>query len=149
MRTFGFAFVILFGLATCATSAAQSDQATPMPSEETAAVDQEQPFELAMGGSVTVANSGTQLTFRAVNEDSRCPARVNCIWAGRVVIEVDAQSANEPPETFTLSTCCGATDHVYAGQLFLLQGVGPPPPPPGNPIPPADYRATLVVTSPT
>src|SRR4029078_13648981 len=119
---------------------------TPADAPETS-VALDQPFELAMGGTVTVVDSGTQLTFRAVTEDSRCPARVNCIWAGQAVIELDAQSPTEPPETFTLSTCCGATEDVYAGQRVVLQDMGPAAPPPGNPIPPADYRATLLISS--
>src|SRR5262245_18743355 len=33
-----------------------------------------QPFELAVGGSATVAETQTTLMFRGVQEDSRCPA---------------------------------------------------------------------------
>lgn len=101
------------------------------------------------GGAAGVAETGTQVTFRSVQEDSRCPAQVNCIWAGRVVVEVDAQAPGLDPETFTLSTCCSDSDrhHEYAGQDIELMDVSPPPPPPGGGIAQEDYRAQILVAS--
>jgi hypothetical protein len=107
----------------------------------------DQPFELSVGGTATVVETGTQLTFRTVQEDSRCPAQVNCIWAGRVVVELEAEAPGADPETFVLSTCCTDADkhHVYLGQDIALTDVTPQAPAPGTVIGDQDYRALLVV----
>jgi hypothetical protein len=103
-----------------------------------------QPFELAVGEMQTIAETGLQLTFTAVTEDSRCPSNVQCIWAGRVVIEVWAQAPNEEGQVLSLSSM--ETTASYAGQAIELRNVSPPAQPAGMGIPAEDYRAELVVT---
>ena len=72
---------------------------------------------------------------------------MNCIWAGRVVIEVTADTPGVGTETLTLATCCAQAEarRVLAGQIIELRGVSPDAPPPGQEIPLSDYRAELVV----
>ena len=141
----------------CASSAAQPAPEPTAPAEPTSdptaqtvppTVSLGQAFELAIGGAVVIAETGTQIMFSAVQEDSRCPARVNCIWAGRVSIAVEAQAPAADVESFTLATCCDsdAHEHAYASQRINLLGVTPAPGPPGQPIDEQDYRAKLVVS---
>jgi hypothetical protein len=107
-------------------------------------------FELAVGDTAMVAETGLQVTLRAVPEDSRCPAQVNCIWAGRVTVEVEVQAPDEAAETFALSTCCPASvtaRHTYAGQSIDLIDVTPAPPPFGGRVAQQDYRAQLSVAA--
>jgi len=108
-----------------------------------------QAFELPVGGAATVADTQTTVTFLGVQEDSRCPAQVACIWAGRVSAEFSVQAPGQAPETFVLATCCPAPDashHAYAGQAIDLVGVSPAPLPAGQTISEQDYRAALVVS---
>jgi hypothetical protein len=82
-----------------------------------------------------------------VDEDSRCPAQVNCIWAGRATIAVEALAPGAQTDTFALATCCtdNVREHAYAGQTFALVGVTPAPGAPGQPIAAQDYRAQFTV----
>ena len=108
-------------------------------STNTASVSLGQPFELAPGAEATVAETGLHIGFKRVLEDSRCPAQVTCIWAGRVTVELEAQAPNEAAETFALASCCAPTDpkqHLYAGQTIDLLGITPG----GN------YRVQLAVS---
>jgi hypothetical protein len=103
-----------------------------------------QPFELAVGETKTIAETGLQLTFATVTEDSRCAPDVQCTWAGRVVIEVWAQAPNEEGQVLSLSTMEATAS--YAGQVIELHNISPPAQPAGVGIPPEDYRAEVVVT---
>lgn len=114
--------------------------------EEQQAAALGQPFELAVGATQTIQETGLQLTFTAVTEDSRCPPDVQCIWAGRVVIEVWAQAPNEEGQMLSLSTM--ETMASYAGQVISLHNISPPAQPAGVGIPPENYRAELLVTLP-
>jgi len=117
--------------------------------QQDAAASLGQPFELAPGQPVTISETGLQVQFNAVTEDSRCPAQVQCIWAGRASVELALIAPNVAPETVTLSTCCGPdqTHYEYAGQAIDLHGVAPGPGRPGAAISDADYRAQVTVNS--
>jgi hypothetical protein len=116
-------------------------------SEQPPTVALGQSFELAPGDAVIVAETGTLLTFHGVEEDSRCPAQVTCIWAGRVTIAVDALAPGGDTDAFTLATCCtdDVREHAYAGQTFALVDVTPAAGAPDQPIGDQDYRAQLSV----
>lgn len=43
-------------------------------------------FELKVGESVTIADTGLSFQFDSVPEDSRCPQGPACIWAGNAVV---------------------------------------------------------------
>ncbi|KAA3636175.1 MAG: hypothetical protein DWQ02_08685 [Bacteroidetes bacterium] len=43
----------------------------------------------------TVEIEGILITFEKVLEDSRCPEKVQCVWAGRARVEVIVQAENE------------------------------------------------------
>jgi hypothetical protein len=53
-----------------------------------ASVSLDQPFELRVGRSATVAGEGLTVSFEAVPSDSRCPTNVQCVWAGDAVVQV-------------------------------------------------------------
>ena len=72
-----FASLILTGLSTgCATASARSGAPHPQVA--------------ALGSTIVVG--AMRITPIAVIEDSRCPAGVQCIWAGRVVVRVTISS---------------------------------------------------------
>ena len=59
-------------------------------------VDLGEEFQLRVGETAVFRymnhlNEGeTEITFRELNEDSRCPIGVNCFWEGQVVLALDA-----------------------------------------------------------
>lgn len=77
----------------------------PPPSDATDAPDNAATptrFVLAPGQSVELA-VGTTLSFERVVDDSRCPAGVQCIWAGEVRIALSLRMAGGT-QAFELST---------------------------------------------
>jgi hypothetical protein len=90
-----------------------------------------------------------RIAFTGVPEDSRCPTMVNCVWIGRATISLEASVAGQPPATLSLATKHSPepTDRAtYAGYEIRLASVQPRRARPEDPMPPADYRAELVVT---
>ncbi|GAA3193578.1 hypothetical protein [Actinocorallia longicatena] len=81
-----------------------------------------------------------RLTFTKVENDSRCPTGVTCVWAGdaTAVLSTDDQSyelhVNGDPRSFTIN---GRTV-----ELLRLD----PHPTQGTQIDPATYKATLKIT---
>ena len=66
------------------------------------------------------------LRFRPLEvvEDSRCPARVQCVWAGRVVLHVGVGKPGGGEET-RMDVTLGEPTSVYGGTLTLVN-VEPP-----------------------
>ena len=52
-------------------------------------------FELKVGETITVNSDGLTVELVEIVEDSRCPADVTCIWAGRALIRVIVSSPND------------------------------------------------------
>jgi len=114
-------------LAACAAPAAPRPAAT---------------FTLAPGASATLA-PGVTLTFEAA-DDSRCPAGVQCIWAGALSYRFSIRRGGAAPESFTLSpTAPEAAPGALAGTRILLDTATiPAAPAPGAAI---TYRATITL----
>lgn len=110
---------------------------------------------LALGGCVTVPPQsadglawarigervyvdGPHVTPRVVLEDSRCPADVDCVWAGRVRLAVTVHlGAGDIQRELTLSEPIAVAD----GTLELAEVR--PPRASGEAPKPADYRFGL------
>ena len=50
--------------------------------------------EFRLGESVELPGQGIGISFDQVVEDSRCPANVVCVWAGKAVIELTVTKAD-------------------------------------------------------
>ncbi len=94
---------------------------------------------LKIGEQGTV--SGITLKLLKITEDSRCPADVTCIWAGRVVADFDAVSGSQH-SVLSLSTDKTAS---FAGFDLSIADVVPPAHS-GTPSP-ADYALTVSLIS--
>ena len=53
----------------------------------------DRPFQLGLGESVKLESADIEIHFAEVTEDSRCPASVVCIWAGRATIAASVLSS--------------------------------------------------------
>lgn len=88
----------------------------------------------------TVAVGGPKITPLAVIEDSRCPADVACVWAGRVriTVRVDLGRGSEMRE-LTMATPVQVAD----GALELVEVLPTKPAPGEAALAPGDYRFGL------
>ncbi len=72
------------------------------------------------------------VTFKGISEDSRCPAGVNCIWAGAALAQIEVMGTYSRPVTLSLaSTDYPARNYnqstEYNGYTITLQDVTPYP----------------------
>ena len=121
-------------LAVVAATACSNDPTAPL----------DRAFTLDVGQTVSVDDAELSIKFVRVTEDSRCPANVQCIWAGNGQIEIEARDDGQP-NTLALNTMEGAKEVVvglYRIQLLALE----PSPVAGQNLPEGNYRATLQVS---
>lgn len=111
MRT----LLLLLALTGCATTPAEPGGPPPMDGTVTARLGEE------------VRLGTLRIRPIAVLEDSRCPADVTCVWAGRIRVRVAVSGAGEPVMELNQPVS------VPGGRLALVS-VAPPrwhSPPPG------------------
>ncbi|WP_292011123.1 hypothetical protein [Chryseobacterium sp.] len=58
------------------------------------------------------------VTFKNISEDSRCPADVNCVWAGVAVANVEVMGLATRPRTLQLSTLENAERNYHQSASF-------------------------------
>jgi hypothetical protein len=114
---------------------------------QTARVGRE--FKVKVGGVVTLDGGGLRLRFVRVAEDSRCPADVNCVWAGNAEVLVEAGGKGwKGKRTLKLDTNGGgrgASEAGYGRYTLKLVALSPRPRS-GRKIAPGQYTATLLVS---
>ena len=110
-----------------------------------------EPFTLKYAHSEAVSPDNLFVTFVGVEEDSRCPTGVQCLWAGQVIIKVKVQKGSESVyEKLGLGTLPASgigSEAVVFGRTVKLLAVNPYPEEftMQLPIPERDYRIDLVV----
>ncbi len=75
---------------------------------------------LSLGQSVTF--DSLTVTLDKITQDSRCPAGVQCITAGRVVVELDAKTA---VKRATVSVDSSQSPYLFDGYFIEITGVDP------------------------
>lgn len=102
-----------------------------------------QPFQIKFGDTVQLSDVPLSVTFDKVVEDSRCPIKVQCVWAGRVVVDLSATQMNGPTNTFQVQQGASTQVHSYTVTLNKVD------PPKTGEMPPSDdsYVLTLTVTN--
>lgn len=131
--------------------AAETEEAAP---PEAAAPDVQAgtPADLIflVGQTSSFDDGALQLTFVAVDEDSRCPRQVACIWQGRAVVSFQAVVDGIDRGVHVLSTLPARSQETpgdtpvdpYALSLIDVS----PYPTAGHPTPPEQTRVTVRVT---
>jgi hypothetical protein len=114
MKTLLFTLLISLGLAATAF-AAEPERLT-----------------LRIGEQKTAKDAGIKVKFVSVVEDSRCPANVNCIWAGnaKVQIRITDTKGRAPAETVVLNT--NGTPQSERFYVYSVSVVGLTPQPGAN-----------------
>ncbi len=88
--------------------------APPAPSAAPSSSSQSDELVIIKAGQSAKLSSSTRLDFVRVVSDSRCPAGVQCIWAGEITIELKLHSGADQ-KTFNL------TDHNKSMSAFGMQ----------------------------
>lgn len=102
-----------------------------------------QEFELRLEGTARITGTQLSVRFEAVEQDSRCPVDVTCVWAGNALVRLRLQGAG-CDTLLRLNT--GLEPRAGAGCAIPLElrGLEPAPrstePPAGRP-----YRVRLLV----
>ncbi len=101
-------------------------------------------FELDNGARAVCTCGEVSLRFMRVVEDSRCPYEVECVWAGRVVLEIEVEAGGSS-HTLTLSSANNESQATAGGYLVTMGEVTPYPVSTDT-IPASAYKVTLTVT---
>ena len=100
--------------------------------------------ELRVGGETTLPDSKIKIKFLSVDDDSRCPQGVNCVWAGSVGVQLLRSAPRSQEERVKLNTAVEPRVVTYRGHTFEITSVSPPRVE-GQTINPQDYAVTLAV----
>lgn len=133
----------LFAVAACATPS------QPSSANENASGVLVQPgreFQLAVGETARIEGTSSRILFRSVMNDSRCPADVQCVWAGnaRVVLTLSAQG--KPDSALSINTAIEPRSATVSGYVLRVTGLSPVPRS-GTAIPASSYVAKFELTA--
>jgi hypothetical protein len=106
--------------------------------------EQTRSYELKPGQEVAVHGADFTMMLGAVEEDSRCPEGVECIWAGSVRVEV-VFCGPKAERSGRLNTGVAPRALKYRGRYVRIARVGPRKVR-DQEIKPSDYRITLEVS---
>ena len=102
---------------------------------------------LRNGQLVKLRGTKLAIKFVAVENDSRCPSDVTCVWAGNASVRLRLSSGRNS-RTVKLNTSGGSSlpaETEFRGYKVKLVGLSPYPRS-GRKIPARDYIATLLVS---
>ena len=105
-------------------------------------------FKLKVGRQVTVKGTKLRIRFVAVENDSRCPSDVTCVWAGNAAVQIQL-GIGRGSKTVTLNTSKSPSfvgEDEYHGYKVKLVELGPYPRS-DRKIARRDYTATLLVSN--
>ena len=112
-----------------------------------------QPFQLVVGATMLLPESGLALRFDQVLDDSRCAVDVECLWSGNATIVLHARLGTTSAQwertlspDAAKSATVGRNPIQYQGYTIEIQRLDPYPARADVPIPPSDYVVTLLVT---
>lgn len=102
-------------------------------------------FDLRIGGIARVQDTDIRIRFDTVPDDSRCPADVQCVWAGNATVRLTVDSSGKAA-LVDLKTSVAQPGSAF-GTRIELRRLGPYPTASQQPRQ-SDYVATLRVSSP-
>lgn len=146
-------FITVFLVVLLTTTACRS--ATPAPI--TGAVDSE--VILAPDQTVTIENTGLNISLIGITGDERCPSEIECAMSGPVSLSIAVQKDSEAPVEFALQTFTsnngsapdgpfeGMEDRIeYEGYVIQVKSVLPYPTKAFDEIKNSEYRVSFLVT---
>jgi hypothetical protein len=115
----------------------------PSCSNETISLGRE--FTLPAGKTASVSGEDLSLEFVAVTADSRCPAGVQCVWAGEAKCRLSVVYRGSVYD-MTLTQPGGSSGVEELFQVYKVNFKLEPYPEYGKQIAPSDYRLVMTVT---
>jgi len=135
----------LLALASCQVTAVEPPGNGNAAVQDTTGVGLRDTLTLAAGESAEFF--GVEIGFLAIREDSRCPADVQCVWAGNAAAEISVGPADGrmgPTHPLVLNTGIEPQSGEALSTRVTLLEVRPEPVS-TQPIPPAQYVVRLAV----
>jgi hypothetical protein len=104
-------------------------------------------FSLRVGDTVLISGTSLTITFRRVENDSRCPRDVNCIRAGEAEVVLHLESGGGQGTELVLEVPPeGGAEADFRGFEIRIEELNPPAEAEKK-IDPSAYVATMIVTS--
>ena len=101
-------------------------------------------FSLGVGESAIISQHGITIKFKWVDDDSRCPMDVLCIWAGNAVVVLELKESNRNEQSIKLNTFLNPKSIEYSDLIIELKELTPYPKS-SEKISADDYVAKLIV----
>jgi len=99
-------------------------------------------FSLGVGDAIKLTGVDLRVEFTGVSGDSRCPMRVQCVWAGDGAVVLVSRAGGGAVQADTLHTNLDPKRILLGTVELTLVRLDPYPDTPGS-IPGDDYVATL------
>jgi len=100
---------------------------------------------LAIGQSARIEGTPLSIALEAIENDSRCPEGVQCVWAGDVSARIRIEG-NGNAQTVALNLNRNSTNIVHGDHRITLTAVTPTPKATEK-IDPKSYRASFRIES--
>jgi hypothetical protein len=134
--------ILITVLAACSSSTTTSTEGTAQTSQSVAQRDIGRAFDMKIGETVSVGE--LRLTFRNVENDSRCPIDAVCVWMGDAEIALRIEQGSQAAVA-ALHTSVEPKQTEWNGYRIAFVSLAPSTRA-STAVNPADYRATLLVT---
>lgn len=108
-------------------------------------VDLGKEFKIKNGEEVVTKGEQLRITFRSVEDESRCPTGVTCVWAGNASVAIEVAKNNKKQVVLMLNTYSEPREIAYKGFKITLVALSPYPKI-NQSIDPKDYEARMIVT---
>lgn len=110
------------------------------------------PVEAQVGDTITLRygqaahlDDSVRIVFRAIEEDSRCPVNVTCVWSGDAAVRLDVAMSGTHTGTLVLHSHLQPKSGDIGGYVIELVEVAPSRRDPDD-VEPADYAVRLVIS---
>lgn len=143
---FSFLFITSLVLTGVGCIPSNPEDENPTPSSPIPEVTLSTPFTLTLNETIQVNTndaSGLNVSFVAVENDSRCPIGAQCIWAGEATVQLNISSTTMPEQKISLKTNNQPVE--FDGYLVTLIDLSPIPTMDVK-TDPNGYRATLSIS---
>jgi hypothetical protein len=82
--------------------------------------------EIKLSSDKQVADKSSKLTFKLIKvEDSRCPADVDCIWAGNAKVKISIAKGKSAAKMFELDSAETSKKITFEGYEIALKDLSP------------------------
>lgn len=133
------AVALMFVSASCMTPSQPGSTSSVSPSIQ---VPPGRQFQLGVGQEARIQGTPITVRFQKVDEDSRCPIDVNCVWAGNAVARIWLSAGEGATGESRLNTTLEPKSTSFNGYNIRLVDLKPVPKS-GSKIPASSYLAVF------